>query len=66
MKVTKHPVIQSIMKSRADNSENPTLEDMIQLVFYQACIVEGEEMDDVILFAKRVNNLLGKISVCYT
>ncbi|WP_353272589.1 molecular chaperone HtpG [Wolbachia endosymbiont (group A) of Urophora cardui] len=60
---TKHPVIKSIMKSHAENGENPTLEDMIHLLFYQACIVEGEEMDDVSLFAKRVNNLLGKIVV---
>ncbi|MCX3065220.1 hypothetical protein, partial [Wolbachia endosymbiont of Drosophila pseudotakahashii] len=60
---TKHPVIKSIMKSYAESDENPTLEDMIHLLFYQACIVEGEEMDDVSLFAKRLNNLLGKISV---
>lgn len=60
---TKHPVIKSIMKSYAESGENPTLEDMIHLLFYQACIVEGEEMDDVSLFAKRLNNLLGKISV---
>lgn len=60
---TKHPVIKNIMKSYAESGESPTLEDMVHLLFYQACIVEGEEMDDVSLFAKRVNNLLGKISV---
>lgn len=60
---TKHPVIKSIIKSHAENVENPTLEDMIHLLFYQACITEGEEMDDASLFAKKLNNLLGKVVI---
>lgn len=59
----KHPLIRNIMESHAENGESPTLGDMIYLLFYQACIVEGEEMEDVSLFAKRLNNLLGKISI---
>ncbi|CCF78200.1 heat shock protein 90 [Wolbachia endosymbiont of Onchocerca ochengi] len=60
---TKHPVIKNIMKSYAENGENQTLEDMVHLLFYQACIVEGEEMDNANLFAKRLNNLLDKIPI---
>ncbi|MGL9682255.1 MAG: molecular chaperone HtpG [Wolbachia sp.] len=60
---TKHPVIKSIMKSYAEDGESSTLDDIIYLLFYQACIVEGEEMDDASLFAKRLNNLLGKVMI---
>ncbi len=60
---TKHPVIKNIMKSYAETGENQTLEDMVHLLFYQACIVEGEEMDNANLFAKRLNNLLDKIPI---
>ncbi|WP_410543452.1 hypothetical protein, partial [Wolbachia endosymbiont of Onchocerca gibsoni] len=58
-----HPVIKNIMKSYAENGENQTLEDMVHLLFYQACIVEGEEMDNANLFAKKLNNLLDKIPI---
>ncbi len=60
---TKHSVIKSIIKSYAENGENPTLEDMVHLLFYQACIVEGEEMEDASLFARKLNNLLGKVII---
>ncbi|WP_341808516.1 molecular chaperone HtpG [Wolbachia endosymbiont (group E) of Neria commutata] len=60
---TKHLVIKSIMKSHTEGGENSTLEDMIHLLFYQACIVEGEEIDDASSFSKKLNNLLGKIAV---
>ncbi|KJH43648.1 Hsp90 protein [Dictyocaulus viviparus] len=49
---SEHPVIKSIMKSYAENGENSILEDMIYLLFYQACIVEGEEIDDASLCYK--------------
>ncbi|QKX03027.1 molecular chaperone HtpG [Wolbachia endosymbiont of Litomosoides sigmodontis] len=60
---TKHPVIKSIIKSYTESGENQTLEDMVHLLFYQACIMEGEEMDDASLFAKKLNNLLGKVII---
>ncbi|WP_175818686.1 molecular chaperone HtpG [Wolbachia endosymbiont of Dirofilaria (Dirofilaria) immitis] len=60
---TKHPVIKSIMKSHAESGESQTLEDMVHLLFYQACIIEGEEMDNANLFAKKLNNLLNKIPI---
>ncbi|WP_410543575.1 molecular chaperone HtpG [Wolbachia endosymbiont of Dipetalonema caudispina] len=60
---TKHPIIKNIAKSHAKNGENQILEDMIHLLFYQACIMENEEIDNVNLFAKRLNNLLSKILI---
>ncbi|MCV3769438.1 MAG: molecular chaperone HtpG [Wolbachia pipientis] len=60
---TKHPIIKNIAKSHAKNGENQILEDMIYLLFYQACIMENEEIDNVNLFAKRLNNLLSKILI---
>ncbi|MDD9331792.1 MAG: molecular chaperone HtpG [Wolbachia sp.] len=60
---TKHPVIKSIMKFHTKSGEGSTLEDMIHLLFYQACIAEGEEIDDVSNFSKKLNNLLGKVTI---
>ncbi|WP_175814402.1 molecular chaperone HtpG [Wolbachia endosymbiont of Cruorifilaria tuberocauda] len=59
----KHPVIKNIIKSYAKKGETQILEDMVFLLFYQACIVEGEEMDNANLFAKRLNNLLDKVPI---
>ncbi|MDG7056090.1 MAG: molecular chaperone HtpG [Wolbachia endosymbiont of Meromenopon meropis] len=60
---TKHPVVKKVMQLCTKNDQNSILNDVIHLLFYQACIVEGEEMDDVNLFAKRLNNLLGEIVI---
>lgn len=60
---TKHPIIKSMIKSHAENNEGSTLEDMIYLLFYQACIAEGEEIEDISNFSKKLNNILAKIAV---
>ncbi|WFW29580.1 MAG: molecular chaperone HtpG [Wolbachia endosymbiont of Menacanthus eurysternus] len=60
---TKHLIIKKIMESYNKNKENPILENMVHLLFYQACIVEGEEMDNANLFAKRLNSLLSIITI---
>ncbi|MDN5248263.1 MAG: molecular chaperone HtpG [Wolbachia endosymbiont of Tyrophagus putrescentiae] len=59
----KHPIIKSMMKSYTENDEESTLEDMVYLLFYQACIIEGEEIEDISIFSKKLNNLLGKVVV---
>lgn len=57
---TKHPIIKSIMKSHTESNE---AEDMVYLLFYQACIAEGEEIEDISDFSKKLNNLLAKVAV---
>lgn len=60
---TKHPIIKGIMKSHAEGNDESTLEDMVNLLFYQACITEGEEIEDISRFTQKLNNILDKI-VC--
>jgi molecular chaperone HtpG len=36
---------------------------MIYLLFYQACIAEGEEIEDISKFSKKLNNLLDKVPI---
>lgn len=60
---TKHPIIKGIMKSHAEGNNESTLEDMVHLLFYQACITEGEEIEDVCRFTQKLNNILDKV-VC--
>ncbi|WP_333023293.1 molecular chaperone HtpG [Wolbachia endosymbiont of Pentidionis agamae] len=60
---TKHPIVKSIMKSYAESGESSELSDMVHLLFYQACITEGEEIEDISNFSKRLNNLLAKVVI---
>lgn len=60
---TKHSIIKNLIKSYTDSGETSTLEDMIYLLFYQACIAEGEEIEDISKFSKKLNNLLDKVPI---
>ncbi len=57
----KHPVIQGIIKSYTKDGENSMLEDIIHLLFSQACIIEGEEVNDTSIFSSRMNNIFSKV-----
>ncbi len=59
---TKHPILKNMIKSYTDHGESATLEDVIYLLFYQACIAEGEEIENVSDFIKKLNNLLDKVT----
>ncbi len=49
-----HPVIMKLI----DMGESDNAKDLIHLLFDQACIVEGEEIDDPALFVKRINAVI--------
>ncbi len=51
---TKHPVIRKIL----DSGECDDAEDIINLLFDQACIIEGEDVFDPSAFAKKMNKFI--------
>ncbi len=51
---TQHPVIRKLI----DDGEGDDSSDIIQLLFDQACIIEGEEIEDPRSFADRLNKVL--------
>lgn len=57
----KHPIIKGIIESYTKNGENSMLEDIIHLLFYQACIIEGEEIGNISSFADRMNNVFSNV-----
>ncbi|GHM58674.1 MAG: chaperone protein HtpG [Candidatus Mesenet longicola] len=57
----KHPVIKGIVKSYTKDGEGSMLEDIIHLLFNQACIIEGEEIGDTSAFSDRINNIFSKV-----
>jgi molecular chaperone HtpG len=52
-----------MIKSYANHGESSTLEDTIYLLFYQACIAEGEEIENMGDFTRKLNNLLCNIAM---
>ncbi|WP_410519809.1 molecular chaperone HtpG [Candidatus Mesenet endosymbiont of Phosphuga atrata] len=57
----KHPVIKGIIKSYIKDGEGSILEDIIHLLFNQACIIEGEEIGDTSAFSDRINSIFSKV-----
>lgn len=57
----KHPIIKGIIKSYIKDGEGSMLEDIIHLLFNQACIIEGEEVGNTSSFSDRMNNVLSKV-----
>lgn len=52
-----HAIVKSLLKMYANNTD---IKDFIKLLFDQACIIEGEEIADTMLFVKRINYLMSK------
>lgn len=54
----KHPIINKISSHLKDDQKKDFCEEMVKLLYDQACVIEGEPIKDVGGFAKRLNNLL--------
>lgn len=54
-----HPIIHKITQEMHKNSE--LSRELVLALFDQACIIEGEQIADMIAFSKRMNNLLARI-----
>ncbi|ASI47535.1 molecular chaperone HtpG [Anaplasma ovis str. Haibei] len=54
----KHPVLSGLLREYKDNGESELLENMVHILFDQACIIEGEEVNSAVDFANRMNQVL--------
>ncbi|RZB12967.1 molecular chaperone HtpG [Ehrlichia minasensis] len=57
----KHPIVSKMIDEYTNVGENVILDNMLHLLLGQACILEGEELQDVSNFAERMNNVLVKV-----
>jgi molecular chaperone HtpG len=55
-----HPIVQKIRQEMTKDNKS-LAEELVRILFDQACIIEGEPINDMSSFAKRMNNLLAKI-----
>ncbi|RTK92949.1 MAG: molecular chaperone HtpG [Rickettsiales bacterium] len=55
-----HKIVVKISNELKDATKNDENKDLIHLLYDQACIIEGEPVNDVSAFSKRLNNLLDK------
>lgn len=55
-----HPIIKKLAEDVTSEPKPAALNDMIQVLFDQACIIEGEPVEDTGAFSKRLNDLLRK------
>lgn len=55
-----HPVIKKIAADLASNSNSEIATELVDILFDQACIIEGEPVMDISNFAKRLNTVLAK------
>ncbi|MGN7661329.1 MAG: molecular chaperone HtpG [Anaplasma sp.] len=56
-----HPVLCSLLKEYKDNGESEFLENMVHVLFNQACVVEGEEVGSAVDFASRMNQVFAAL-----
>jgi molecular chaperone HtpG len=57
----KHNIVLKILENLYNESHKSLNNDLIHLLFDQACITEGEEVKDPAGFAKRLNDIIDKI-----
>ncbi len=58
----KHPVIQRVAERLKVEGSNAVVEDIVRMLFDQACIMEGEPISDASAFSRRLNGLLQKLA----
>ncbi|WPY01399.1 Chaperone protein HtpG [Candidatus Trichorickettsia mobilis] len=57
----KHPILEKINQDVLSDKNNYDNEELVRLIFDQACIIEGEPVNDAGEFAKRLNNVLQRV-----
>ncbi|MGI4775678.1 MAG: molecular chaperone HtpG [Janthinobacterium lividum] len=57
----KHKIIEKINQNIASADSSESTEQLARLIFDQACIVEGEPVEDTAGFSKRLNDILQKV-----
>jgi molecular chaperone HtpG len=56
-----HRIVRKIVSDTADKTKEEENNQLIHLLYDQACIIEGEPVADVSAFSRRLNNILEKI-----
>lgn len=57
---TNHPIIKKISQA-IDNNDFSLSQELVLALYDQACIIEGEPVEDVGAFSRRINSLLSRI-----
>lgn len=57
----KHPILVKIAGDLSANKEGAETEDLANLIFDQACILEGEPVNDPNAFMRRINNFIARV-----
>jgi len=55
---TKHPILNKISKDVEAGSTNANTEDLVHIIFDQACVLEGENLQDPQAFMARLNRFI--------
>ena len=55
-----HTIIQTILKGITENKTDKFTNSVAKMLFEQACIVEGEDINDSLGFSKRLNEIIIK------
>ncbi len=59
-----HPIVQNIAKAVHDGDDDSRLEmarQLVAILFDQACLLEGQELDDPFTYVQRLNSLLEQV-----
>lgn len=56
----KHRILQNIFSAVQDNSTNQNTSDLIEIIFYEACLTEGEIIDNPCEFVNKINRVLSE------
>ncbi len=57
---TSHPIIKKITADVESNSTSSNTEDLVYIIFDQACVLEGENLKDPQNFMKRLNKIISQ------
>ncbi len=57
---TNHPIFEKVKSEYEANKSSEIFKEYSELLYDEACLLEGLKLDDPMLFAKRMNNLLLK------
>jgi len=59
----KHPIIQRINSDLLAEDQHSIInnEELVKLIFDEACIIEGQLPSNIVEFSKRINNIMEKV-----
>ncbi len=58
---SEHKIVQSIAEKLAAKQQNDATDDLVKILFDQACVIEGEPVDNSAGFAQRINSVLEQV-----